>query len=92
MKMNREISLSQTAVAFTKACRKLTAHISKTKEKLLTEFKGTFQAHEHLLRLALNEAEALAWQTGYPQLVFADLAIEKAQALADWQQKQVRLH
>ena len=89
--MNREISLSQTAGAFGMACRRLTAHISRTKEKLLIEFKGTFRAHEHLLRLALNEAEALAWQTDYPQLVFADLAIEKAQAVADWQQKQARL-
>jgi len=41
-----------------------------------------------MLRLALNEAEALAWQTDYPHLVFPTLAMEKAQGLAAWNQRQ----
>jgi hypothetical protein len=38
--------------------------------------------------LALNEAEALAWETEYPYLVFPTLAAEKAQAVAKWQVRQ----
>jgi len=41
-----------------------------------------------LLHLALNEAEALAWQTEYPHLVFPTLALEKAQAVANWLTRQ----
>ena len=58
--------------------------MEKTKLAVLAEFRGTREAHEKLLRLALNEAEALAWQTDFPQLVFPTLAIEKAQAVAAW--------
>ena len=31
-----------------------------------------------ILHLALNEAEALAWQNGFPELIFPTLALEKA--------------
>ncbi|SRR5882724_7826340 len=87
MKMNTEINRFNNATQRVgKAClssyRKLVAQIERAKQAILTEFSGTVQAQEHLLRLALNEAEALAWQTGFPQLVFADLAMEKAQAVA----------
>ena len=68
------------------SCRKLLAQIEKTKDTCLAEFRETLGAPEHLLRLALNEAEALAWQTGYPHLVFPTLAMEKAQSLAVWHQ------
>jgi hypothetical protein len=36
----------------------------------------------------LNEAEALAWQTSYPHLLFPELAVEKVQAVAAWQTRQ----
>src|ERR1041385_4351655 len=64
------------------SCRKLIANIQKTKEAILSEFRQSLDAPERLLRLALNEAEAVAWQTGYPQLVFPLLATEKVQNLA----------
>ena len=64
------------------SCRKLVAQIAQTKQAVLNEFRQTFQTNEHLLRLALNEAEAAAWQTGVPHLVFPMLATEKAQAVA----------
>jgi hypothetical protein len=41
-----------------------------------------------MLRLALNEAEALAWQTLYPHLVFPDLAAEKVRGVAAWNSRQ----
>jgi hypothetical protein len=58
---------------------------------VLNEFQQAFASDEHILKLAVNEAEALAWQSGYPQLVFADLAAEKAQALVLWNQRQKTL-
>jgi hypothetical protein len=41
-----------------------------------------------MLQLALNEAEALAWQSAYPHLVFPALAMEKVQEIADWNRHQ----
>jgi hypothetical protein len=70
------------------SCRKLAAQIAKTKDAILNEFRDTLEAHEQLLRLALNEAEALAWETAYPHLVFPLLATEKAQAVAAWRGRQ----
>lgn len=41
-----------------------------------------------LLRLTLNEAEALAWATGFPELIFPVLAQEKAGKVAAWHERQ----
>jgi len=43
---------------------------------------------ERMLQLALNEAEAVAWQTDYPHLLFPELAMEKVQAVASWNHRQ----
>jgi predicted secreted hydrolase len=64
------------------------AAVSRTKEAILNEYAEHAGEHARLLRLALNEAEALAWQTGYPQLFFPTLAAEKAQATVSWHQRQ----
>jgi hypothetical protein len=68
-------------------CRQLLEQTEKTKDAILAQFRGT-KAHERLFRLAVTEAEALAWQTPYPHLVFPVLAEEKAQAAATWQKRQ----
>ena len=73
------------------SCQKLVTQIQKTKDAILAEFREALGAQDHLLRLALNEAEALAWQTAYPHLVFPALAAEKAQAVATWHARQ-RIH
>ena|SRR2546427_886630 len=52
------------------------------------EFSILRQREPRLLRQALNEAEAIAWQTGFPQLVFPSLALEKARAVATWESRQ----
>src|SRR6266478_4554539 len=70
------------------SCRKLLAQIESAKAAVLAEFRETLADHEHLLELALSEAEALAWQTGFPQLVFPALAAEKARAVASWHARQ----
>ena len=70
------------------SCRKLLAQIEKTKDAIIAEFRETLGEHEQMLHLALNEAEALAWETAYPQLIFPTLAVEKAQAVASWHRRQ----
>jgi hypothetical protein len=84
---DRASSETLANVCFT-SCRKLVAQIEKTKDAILAQFREKLEAHEHLLRLALNEAEAIAWETEYPHLVFPMLATEKAQALATWLARQ----
>ena len=69
-------------------CRRLVGRIAKAKAAILAEFHEAMGGREQLLRLALNEAEALAWQTPYPHLVFPTLATEKAQALTNWEARQ----
>src|ERR1700677_3202533 len=58
-------------------CRKL---INAVKASLLREFSNQVETHNRLLRLALNEAEALADQTAFPGLFFPVLAEEKVRA------------
>ena len=58
------------------------------KAALLNEFGHWALGREHLLQLALNEAEALAHETGFPLLTFPTLAREKVQAVAAWQLRQ----
>ena len=52
------------------------------------EFPSLRNLQPHVLELALNEAAALAWQTGFPCLFFPLLAMEKASAVAAWHLRQ----
>lgn len=70
------------------SCQKLISQIKKARDTVLAEFRGTLAVPERLLQLALNEAEALAWETEFPHLVFPVLATEKAEALAAWEARQ----
>lgn len=67
-------------------CAKFLRQLHDTKLAIVDEFSP--KTSPQLLRLALNEAEALAWQSGVPELVFPALALEKAQTLAAWQIRQ----
>jgi len=93
MKTNERIEMAGTA--FSKACRacydKMTAQIRNVREAILAEARKTVAVHERLLSLAVNEAEGLAWQTMYPQLVFPTLAVEKMQRVAYWSRRQGRI-
>lgn len=66
------------------SCRELLRQMEEVKGFLWRDFGGTLEAQRHLLHLALNEAEALAWQTPFPDLLFPVLAEEKATALKHW--------
>jgi hypothetical protein len=81
---------SRTAACLAR-CRKLVAQIAQVKAALLRESHQAMRTRKHLLELALNEAEAMAWQTEYPHLVFPTLAAEKARAVALWHQRQERV-
>ena len=74
------------------ACgKKLMAEIQRTKQELTAQFRKTFRGNERMLRLVLNEAEALAFLTDYPLLVFPTLALEKVQGAVAWQRHQVQV-
>ena len=69
-------------------CRKALAQLARVKEKILRESRAALESQENLVRLALNEAESLASQTGYAHLVFPMLAVEKVQAVSTWNARQ----
>lgn len=62
--------------------------VARVREGLFAEWREMLATQERVLRLALNEAEALAWQTEMPHLVFPALAEEKVRALARWNVRQ----
>src|SRR5689334_22061512 len=72
-------------------CRKLIAEIREARQRLTRQFQIAFAGQEKLLRLALNEAEALAFLTDYPHLVFPTLAVEKVQDAAAWKNRQQQI-
>lgn len=86
-----ETTSSSFASACMASCRKLLDRIAQVKRSVLDEFHDTVDAHNKMLRLAVNEAEALAWETDYPELVFPTLAQEKAIEVTSWQVRQREL-
>jgi hypothetical protein len=52
------------------------------------EFALLLEQEPRVFRLALNEAEALAWETEFPQLIYPALAVEKVNAVAKWYARQ----
>ena len=70
------------------ACRELEVQLTNIKNGLVREFGAALGGKGQLLRSALNEAEALAWQTPYPHLLFPLLAAEKASAVSRWAARQ----
>jgi hypothetical protein len=70
------------------SCRNLLASIERIKQGIFKEFGSGLSGSETVLRGALNEAEAMAWQTAFPHLVFPELAQEKAAEAARWARRQ----
>ena len=70
------------------SCRKILAQIQRAKAAIFDESRPALRAEERLLQLALNEAEAVAWQTRYPHLLFPVLATEKVESLTAWAARQ----
>ena len=72
-------------------CQNLATRITAVKEAIFADAFNRLGTQERLLRLALNEAEAEAWATNYPQLMFPTLASEKVQAVMAWNDQQQSL-
>jgi hypothetical protein len=70
------------------SCRKIRTQIAGVKEAIFAEYSRAFSVPDRLMRLALNEAEAAAWQTRYPHLLFPTLAVEKVRSVAAWNARQ----
>jgi hypothetical protein len=62
--------------------------IQQARKALIERHPAARNGQRHLFHLALNEAEALAWQTPFPHLVFPALAEEKIRELHLWQDRQ----
>lgn len=73
------------------SCRRILDRLAGARQAIFDEWRLAFKSQERALRLALNEAEAAAWQTVYPHLVFPTLAMEKVQAAAAWSAHQRRV-
>ena len=70
------------------AFREVNTALDTVREKLEREFDLLLERHPRVFRLALNEAEALAWETEFPHLVFPALALEKVHDVAKWHRHQ----
>ena len=66
----------------------INAALTEVRAKLEGEFYLLQERQPGEFRLALNEAEALAWQTDFPHLVFPVLAREKVSDIAKWYARQ----
>lgn len=77
--------LAQACVA---QYQKLAAQIEQVRSNVTAEFREAFGVQERLLQHALNEAEALAWETDYPHLIFPTLAQERVTVANNWWQRQ----
>jgi len=62
--------------------------ILTVRAKIERDSSALIEQQPRLFRLALNEAEALAWQSGFPELIFPILAQEKAVKVATWHERQ----
>ena len=81
MKTPEKLNNSTTNAALN-SCRTVLAQIAKAKNANQIQFRDLIAEHEQIFRAALAEAETLAWQTPFPQLVFLDLAEERARDAA----------
>ena len=69
-------------------CRKLLAGLRHVKDTVRQRYQRDMEDYDRVLGLALQEAEAIAWQTRFPHLFFPTLAEEKAQAVSKWARRQ----
>src|SRR5262245_10384154 len=67
---------------------RFSVRILRHRDGVHRELSNLNDRQRKLIDLALNEAEALAWQTDFPQLVFPTLAEEKARAAVEWYKRQ----
>jgi hypothetical protein len=87
-RFNRRFNSSSFTAGGAQSGGRLLKKLRQIKEAVQQEFAASLEGYESVLDLALNEAEALAWQTAYPHLLFPTLAQEKASELRRWAYRQ----
>jgi len=70
--------------AWIESGKKLILGIDQVKRNLVAQSQENLGLPQRLFQVALNEAETLAWETEYPQLIFPTLAEEKIKAISAW--------
>jgi hypothetical protein len=65
--------------------------VPHARRRIENDFAKLRRVEPRISRLVLNEAEAIAWQSGWPDLVFPALAEEKLLALSAWRRAQKAL-
>ena len=71
-----------------KSCDKVIERIKQARAGILAEAQDDARISQQMLQSALNEAEAIAWQTNVPHLIFPTLAMERVQAVSNWSERQ----
>ena len=71
--------------------QKLVAKINEHKAGLLAQFNHESELSLHLARLAINEAESLAWSTPYAHFFLPALVEEKIQCARQWANRRSRV-
>jgi hypothetical protein len=69
----------------------IAARLNEYKAGLLEEFSSESKVFLHFVRLAVNEAESLAWSTSFAHLFLPALAEEKIQYARQWTNRQCRI-
>jgi hypothetical protein len=69
----------------------LAAKLTAYKAELLEEFNDESEAFLRFVRLAVNDAESLAWSTPYAHLFLPVLVEEKIQYARQWADRQSRV-
>jgi hypothetical protein len=87
MKTDTKLSNS-VSVTCARTYKKVAALVNRSRASIVAQFRDLAAEHQHALRLVLNEAEALAWQSEFPHLLFQDLAEEKTRGFATWLARQ----
>ena len=88
-RINNCRSFADLATAGASLCDDIKAKLEQIKRDTFEMYRTHNRGNDHVLRLALNEAEGLAWQTGMPHLFFPTLAMEKVRATVAWQERQL---
>ena len=78
------LSLGRLSTRCVRCYERVLHSLAAVKARVERQFGRAMAGYEQLLKAAVNEAEALAWQTPYPHLFFPALAEEKATKAQQW--------
>ncbi len=85
---DHSLLLNRVHLACTRCYHAVLRRLADVKAQVTTDFRHEMTGYEQVLSASLNEAEAVAWQTPYPHLLFPALAEEKAIEARQWAAQQ----